>query len=243
MVSVHFASELMYFGCVALGITLGVLLSGLSPSTLPANARRKLRIAALIGAVLGAYLFELPADLMALTEAAHDHRGSWLGGRTVLGGLAGGWIAVEWQKRRAQLAGPTGDGFVAPLSISLCFGRIGCFFGGCCWGQPSSAWPRLPWMDSARIPVPLFEALFLGCFAALAVSVLRLQHRRAEARSSGWLFIGFVFSYAVLRFSLEFARSNPRVLLGLSYYQWLACGLAAAACVVAGARVRTSTAR
>lgn len=228
--------SLAYLGCVGLGVVLGIIAATLQESDLPRAARNRIRVAAISGAILGAYLFELPADLLGLTEAAHDHQGRILGGRTILGGIAGAWLAVEWQKHRLGIRASTGDGFVAPLCISLCLGRFGCFFGGCCWGAPSPGWPLMPWMDTARIPVPLFEALFHGSFALLAVFFQLRWKRGGPPAVRGQLFLFFVTAYSAARFLFEYLRPNPRSLGGITYYQWLALGLGLAALAVAARR-------
>jgi phosphatidylglycerol---prolipoprotein diacylglyceryl transferase len=52
------------------------------------------------------------------------------GGKTIVGGLAGGWIGVELVKREFGIRRKTGDLFVFPIIIGTCFGRVGCFLEG-----------------------------------------------------------------------------------------------------------------
>src|SRR5438128_6696554 len=53
-------------------------------------------------------------------------------GKTVLGGIAGGYISVELYKRRLGIRRPTGDLFAVAICAGEAVGRFGCLFGGCC---------------------------------------------------------------------------------------------------------------
>src|SRR5258708_29144297 len=62
-------------------------------------------------------------------------------GKTVLGAVAGGYLAVAWYKRRLGIVRPTGGLFAVALCVGEAVGRWGCFFGGCCYGKACI----LPW--------------------------------------------------------------------------------------------------
>ncbi len=219
----------MYRLWVGLGIVVGLVAARFSRDTsgLSPDLRRKIGVAALLGAVAGAYLFELPADLLGWAAPAHgaDAHGLVLFGRTLLGGLLGGFLSVEIAKLRLGVRRRTGDRFALPVAVSLAFGRVGCLFGGCCAGrpvEPGSALARLAMQDPAgilRVPVPLIEAYFHGIAALI---LLVASHRGlCDTRR----FSIYVAAYAALRFGLEFLRENPEILLGLTYYQLLAVPL------------------
>ena len=66
------------------------------------------------------------------------------GGKTIVGGLLGGWLAVEIVKRCIGIRSRTGDLFAVPLCVGIAIGRIGCFLAGLAddtYGTPTS----LPW--------------------------------------------------------------------------------------------------
>ncbi|MBK9384833.1 MAG: prolipoprotein diacylglyceryl transferase [Planctomycetes bacterium] len=215
--------------CVALGIALALWAARAQRqrSGLPERTRAVLLYAACAGAILGAYLLQLPADLLGWAWQPEGQRGDALplGGRTVLGGLLGGWLAVELAKQGLGWRKPTGDGFALPLAIALAFGRVGCAFAGCCAGEVCEpAWWALRDAEGLpRIPVQLVEALFHAGFALLFWA-LRASALLADRRLALYLAL-----YAALRFALEFARENPPISLGLSYYQFLALALFALA--------------
>jgi hypothetical protein len=61
-------------------------------------------------------------------------------GKTILGGLLGGYLAVEIAKRLVGYTGATGDWFVTIVPLAVVLGRVGCWCYGCCQGkiwQPS----------------------------------------------------------------------------------------------------------
>ncbi len=194
--------------------------------------RTMLTLVAVLGAVAGAFLGELPADAFgwAWRPPLTPADALPLGGRTVLGGLIGGWLAVEALKWRLGIRGSTGDGFALPLAIALTAGRLGCASAGCCAGQicDAGAW-YLPFsahdvLGQPRIPVPAIEVAFHASVAVLLI---------VAARCGWWCgrrLAAYLTAYAVLRFLLEFLRDNPPLPgLTITWYQVLALGLLALA--------------
>jgi phosphatidylglycerol:prolipoprotein diacylglycerol transferase len=215
--------------CVAVGIALALLASRAQRDEHGPDARTRavLLYAAVAGAILGAYLLQLPADLLGWAWVPAGARGDALplGGRTVLGGLLGGWLAVELAKAAIGWRRPTGDGFALPLALALACGRVGCAAAGCCAGvECEPAWWALHDDHGVpRVPVQLVEASFHAGFA-----LLFWMQRRTRWLAGRRLAL-YLALYAALRFALETQRENPPVLLGLSYYQLLALALFALA--------------
>jgi prolipoprotein diacylglyceryltransferase len=125
--------------------------------------------AAAIGALVG-------ARLLGLLEQAPRNGLHWAdilrpGGKTIVGGLLGGWLAVELIKLLTGVRSRTGDLFAVPLCIGIAVGRLGCFFAGLAddtYGTPTT----LPWAIDfgdgiPRHPTQLYEFLFLIVLAWL----------------------------------------------------------------------------
>src|ERR1700682_4819285 len=74
--------------------------------------------AAIVGAAIG-------CRLLGWLEAINT--ASYATGKTIVGGLAGGLVAVELAKMRLKISAATGDLFVIPLIVGIAIGRIGCF--------------------------------------------------------------------------------------------------------------------
>lgn len=174
--------------------------------------------AAVIGGALGSkilFWLEDPADTLA-------HWNDWtrlMEGKSIVGGLLGGLVAVEITKWWIGERRSTGDLFVLPLCLGMAVGRVGCFLSGLgdqTFGTPTA----LPWgVDFgdgiARHPTQLYESLFMLLLAA-AMAALSPRPRR-----SGDLFRSFMVCYALFRLAVDAIKPAPS-LAGLSATQWAA---------------------
>ncbi|MCX5661004.1 MAG: prolipoprotein diacylglyceryl transferase [Planctomycetota bacterium] len=160
----------------------------------------------LLGALLGAKLVYLLAEL-PLHRGEPDFWMQALVGRTVTGGLLGGYVGVELAKRLIGHTRPTGDLFAVIVPMGLVFGRIGCFISGCCLGQRcQAAWYTVRDADGCpRWPASLAE----GGFNLLAAGLLALLWRRGWMRHQ--LFHLYLIAYGLFRFGNEFLRDDPRL--------------------------------
>lgn len=135
-------------------------------------------------------------------------------GKTVLGGAAGGYLAVFLYKRMLGITRPTGDLFAVAWCAGEAVGRWGCYFGGCCYGTVC----RLPWAvwqhGAYRHPSQIY--LSLACLAILAA--LLVFERSKPPENSLFFLQGMLYCGA--RFVIEFFREGPRGSLGLSLGQW-----------------------
>jgi phosphatidylglycerol:prolipoprotein diacylglycerol transferase len=153
-------------------------------------------------------------------------------GRTVLGGVAGGWLTVEMVKRRLGFRRPTGDLFAVAVCAGEAVGRLGCFFGGCCYGKPTdAAWAV--WQHGAmRHPAQLY--LSAACLLVLA-ALLWTEARRPRENE---LFCLQGILYLAARFGVEFYREGRPAALGLTVAQF-ACIAGAAFFAVRLSRIRS----
>jgi phosphatidylglycerol:prolipoprotein diacylglycerol transferase len=203
-----------YGAAVLLGFLAGLLVRSRlrDAPVLPAEQRWPLLAAVVLGGAVGAYLGELPADVLgwAWRPAGTEP----FGGRTVLGGILGGWLAVELEKRRLGIRIPTGDGVAAPLAAALAIGRLGCVAAGCCAGAvcDPAAWYGV----DGRFPAVAVEA----GFHAIALVLLLVADRRGWAR--GRRLYAYLIAYGAARFLLETGRANPQIMAGITWYQLLA---------------------
>ena len=141
-----------------------------------------------------------------------------LGGKTIVGGLAGGLIAVESVKRLRGIRVATGDLLALPLVLGIAIGRIGCFLSGFDDDSYGVA-TRLPWgVDFgdgiARHPTQLYEVILLAALGAL------LMARMRTPAISGDRFKLFMVAYLGFRLLVEFIKPIVR-LGGLSAIQWV----------------------
>lgn len=183
----------------------------------------RMRLVVIAGAAAGALIgSKLVAVLERAPEIARlwNDIAFWMGGKSIVGGLLGGLVGVEWIKRSMGETRSTGDLFVMPLCAAIAVGRVGCFLSGLddhTYGTATS----LPWgVDFGdgipRHPTQLYEILALTAIAIWAArSRMRLPH-------SGDLFRGFMILYLTWRVFIEFWKPDARLVLGLTGIQ-LAC--------------------
>lgn len=122
------------------------------------------------------------------------------------------------------------DIFAVAIPLFHVFGRIGCFFGGCCYGV-EAAWgvtytinPIAQANGVPRVPIQLIEA---ACNLVIFLVLLTLFRRGALPRR----LIGvYGLLYGVVRFVDEFWRGDAyRGFLGpLSTSQWISLAVVAA---------------
>lgn len=172
--------------------------------------------AAAVGGLIGSRLLYLLED-PARTAAQWLDPSFLVGGKTIVGGLIGGLIAVEWIKRRRGITVATGDLMATPLIVGIAIGRIGCFLSGLddhAYGTATS----LPWgVDFGdgvpRHPTQLYEVAFL---TALGLTLLGLRRRTHDV---GDQFKAFMIGYMAWRFAIDFLKPGATV-AGLSAIQW-----------------------
>lgn len=148
------------------------------------------------------------------------------GGFGFYGGLLGALLFLYIYCRRQGLSYKTAANILVPaIPLFHGFWKVGCFFGGCCWGVASPGgvvFPNAaPAPDGiALLPVQLYEAAFdLLLFAFLLWAAGRLPATTA-------LLPLYLVPYAVFRFCIGFTRGD--VLPGAKppdLNQWVSLGI------------------
>ena len=147
------------------------------------------------------------------------------------------WCAVK-REHPLKLA----DLLAAVIPLGHAFGRVGCFFYGCCYGRDSDAWCAVvfpvgspSWYEHGRrlvavLPTQLFEAAtLLALFAAL------MALWRRSAQRPGLIVGAYLAGYAVIRFGMEYLRGDPRAAVGpFSISQTISIGMLAVGAVFVG---------
>ncbi len=163
-------------------------------------------IAAIAVGFGAAAVFQATYNYIENPEAGFDLKG----GITFLGGFVGGalcFIAIYFIFRKKYKARLTDVISFIPCCILIghAFGRIGCFFAGCCYGKPTNSFlgVQFPKLDHTVYPTQLYEAAFL--FALFAVCFYLVWKKDFKHNLSVY-FIG----YGVFRFFIEFLRDDSR---------------------------------
>ena len=181
-------------------------------------------VAAILGGALGARLItsweildDVNAAQLPLTYVLTH------GPKSILGGLAGGYLAIVLTKRALGYRLSTGDYYAAAIPLALALGRVGCFLSELPLGTPTSlpwgmsvspeaaaAFVHCPGCDGPMHPSMLYEIGFhLAAFALIVRRGLLLPVRGDTLKA-------YLLAYGLFRFGIEFIRGNEVQWLGLT---------------------------
>jgi phosphatidylglycerol:prolipoprotein diacylglycerol transferase len=137
----------------------------------------------------------------------------WEGGLVFYGGLLLSIVVSLWYLRWHRLPIWKVADLISPLiALGLFFGRIGCFFAGCCYGKETS----LPWgvifkhpdslapLNRTLHPTQLYDA---ANGLAIFFFLTWMEKRKTFDGQIFWLLL---FLYAMTRFLIETLRGDPR---------------------------------
>ncbi len=129
---------------------------------------------------------------------------------TFIGGLIGGvaCFLLLYLIFRKKLGSKLTDIIsIAPCSILIAhaFGRVGCFFAGCCYGKPTDSFLgiKFPNLPNPVHPTMLYEAIFL--FLLFAICMILLFKFDFKHNLSVYL-----IGYGIFRFAVEYLRADDR---------------------------------
>lgn len=170
-------------------------------------------LGAMVGSKLGMVLFAPPEEVWTLLQVLKDFNFT---GKTVVGGLIGGYLGVELTKKLVGIHHSTGDGWAVAVPLGQAIGRVGCFFNGCCYGRETDSPLGVSLLGVMRHPTQLYEA----ALDLLLAGALWLT--RKDPRPEGHLFRRYLVGYALIRFGMEFLRGDNSQTLGpLTLVQWV----------------------
>ena len=200
-------------GAYGVLIALGIVLCTLLTARAAARAREDVGAAVasvgfiVAGGLAGAFLLNVVVEAFATGDPLRGVTES--PGLVFYGGPIGGFIAG------ALTARPLGvpflklaDLMVPALPAAHAVGRLGCFFGGCCYGARwdgplAVVYPDHPFVAPlSRHPTPLYEA---GLLLVLAFALALLPVKRAGSGARLGLYAA---GYAVIRALTETVRGD-----------------------------------
>ncbi|MCF7872719.1 MAG: prolipoprotein diacylglyceryl transferase [Candidatus Omnitrophica bacterium] len=127
------------------------------------------------------------------------------------------------------------DIFALGVPLAHAFGRIGCFFYGCCYGKITTSWIGIKFplgspaglKNTRVIPTQLISAGFLFILFLFLFTV------RNKITRIGRLTGYYLFTYSLFRFIIEFFRGDPRgSFLVFSTSQWISIFFAFLAIII-----------
>jgi prolipoprotein diacylglyceryltransferase len=216
-----------FFAVLALLVGLGIYYRALRRRGILDERIVLVSMAVVLGGVIGARTitaWENTDEIGAALAAGAPL--SWVvihGNKSILGGIAGGFLAGVLAKRALGYTRSTGDSYVLAMAVATAIGRVGCFLSELPLGTATT----LPWGMTVS---PVTAATFAPCPGCLgpmhpsmlyeigfnliaAVLIVRLGRR---VPVQGDLLKLYLLSAFTFRFLVEFVRGNEIQLLGLS---------------------------
>ena len=171
---------------------------------------RNLHISLIISIILG-FLGAKIFDLIYLGNNINLHN-LYIGGTTFMGGVITAGIVFVLINSLLKTNNLFAFNLVVPsLMIAHIFGRIGCFLGGCCYGNPTNLFFGVKYPETAPAsvhfgssiyshPTQLYESFFLiVCF--IVIEKYSLFKNK--------IFV-YLIGYGTFRFFIEFIRADER---------------------------------
>lgn len=207
----------LYYWMVLSGVLAAMAVARLCSARAGLSAKVfDLVLASAVAGIVAGYLSSL------LLESFWEYLGTgrflWGAGSTFYGGLIGAAIVyLTVYFLLGKFLCPKGEhiaqlknmlSLVVPcVALAHAVGRIGCLFAGCCYGAetqgPLGVAMYVGGQWQLRVPVQLFESLFLFALAALMLALfLRFGFSYNVSL--------YLISYSVWRFLIEFARADDR---------------------------------
>ena len=183
------------------------------------NVRYAYYTIVIVGAFFGAFIV---GSINTYLSIESD---SFIVGKSILGAIMGGTIAVETFKKVMNIKGSTGAYFVPSLALGIAIGRVGCFLSGLddyTYGIETDFILGYNFGDGLlRHPVQLYESLTMFLFF-LYVLYIYFKNRDYFEK---YIFYQFILLYATQRFIWEFLKPYETIALGLNIFQFFCLGL------------------
>ncbi|MFO8052690.1 MAG: prolipoprotein diacylglyceryl transferase [Candidatus Omnitrophota bacterium] len=192
---------------------------------------------ALIIGFLGARITYILINLQTFIKAPLDTILS-RSGFVFYGGVVFGllYLFLFTRKHKIKLLKIT-DIFALAIPLAHGFGRVGCFFYGCCYGQTTQSWIGIKFplgspagLENAKvIPTQLISAGFLFILFLFLFTI------RNKVTHIGRLTAYYLLTYSLFRFIIEFFRGDPRGFFFIfSTSQWISLFFILLAIIILG---------
>jgi len=165
----------------------------------------------LLSAIIGSRLLYVLTNLSEYARNPLEAFAIWKGGLVFYGGLLAAVPTGIWYvKRHRLLVWKTADIFAPYIALGHAFGRLGCFFAGCCYGAQCDSVIGITFHDPhslAPLGVRLYPTQLMesgGEFLIFLALTILWRHRKYD----GQVFWSYPLLYSLLRFVMEFYRGD-----------------------------------
>ena len=174
-------------------------------------------VCAIVGGIVGCkllyYIVELP-QIIKDPSILLDFKNGFVVYGGIIGGVFASMLYIKKIKKTAFL--PYLDIVMPGVAVGQGFGRIGCFFAGCCYGARTESAFSIVFKHSDYAPnnvklIPTQLISSAGDFVIAAVLYFYLSRKHADGRVGALYFI----LYGIGRFAIEFLRDDYRGSIGV----------------------------
>lgn len=164
--------------------------------------------------LLGAKIFLFVTEIKFYSQNPGEIKNLITSAGTFYGGLIFGAIFAIWFLRKHKLGFRVLADMIAPaIALAHFFGRLGCFFAGCCWGREaegcSIAVTYANKQATTGVPqnIPLYPTQLMESILNLLnfIILMILYHKK---KFQGQIFAIYIFNYSLIRFIVEFFRGD-----------------------------------
>jgi phosphatidylglycerol:prolipoprotein diacylglycerol transferase len=203
----------MYGLMIGIGFLLGIYLASRQAKKEGIDPERimDLGVYLLLAAIVGSRLLHVLTTLPDYANNPWEAFAIWKGGLVFYGGVIAAIPVGIWYVRKHNLPVWKTADIIAPYAaLGHAFGRLGCFFAGCCYGAACSSPIGITFSDPhslAPLGVALYPTQLMesgGEFLIFSVLIILRRHKIFD----GQLFWSYMLFYAVLRFIIEFFRGD-----------------------------------
>ena len=178
----------------------------------------------MIGAIIGSKLLFILVSLKQIITFKIPFINLIKGGFVFYGGLLGGILGLYIYLKQYKLSkSDFFDIYAVALPFGHAFGRIGCFFAGCCYGVEYNGPFSVTYTESygmTPVGVPLLPIQILEAFCLVLIFALLLLIY-LSCNKKGVTSVVYLYLYPSVRFILEFLRGDKErgILSFLSFSQ------------------------
>lgn len=167
----------------------------------------------IVAAIIGSRLFYVAITPEIFLENPLEIFKIWKGGLVFYGGFIAAFFTMLIFVKKKKLSFWKIADLMSPcLAFGHFFGRLGCFFAGCCYGKTCD----LPWAVTfthqdalAPVGIPLHPTQLYASFGNLIIFGL-LWFYRSRKKFDGHLFLIYIILYGVSRSLIEVFRGDFR---------------------------------
>ncbi len=166
---------------------------------------------AVIGGFVGArvlYYVVSIEDIMNDISVLWDFGNGYVVYGGILGGVLAGYVYIRSKKERFIVYF---DLMAPSIALAQGFGRIGCFFAGCCYGRATDLPIGIVFRHSDYAPngVPLMPTQLISSAGDFLIAFILFMYGRKK-RPDGSIGGLYMILYSIGRFAIEYLRNDYR---------------------------------